>query len=475
MQKYPEVQKSNPAQFPRKTYSSALFFFGSVSNALAYSSIEPIFAAMIFLGVGLVLLKFKGIGGDFERAMFVTVFSVCWFMAGIAGIYASYLHDPSQLYADSGNFFWISRSNIFAAMGLEELKVRTEGSLAVVIWRTVYNGFAFFGFEKGRYVGVLVNIFLVASTGVLSVKMAYKMYGNDAPRLNRLILYFSFCGIFWLFAVIHIRDAFVLFFVTLLVYFWTVYFEDSNFLNLIILIIISLFSFLSFSFLRTEFVFVPFAMLLAGLVSTFLYSGSKGPRNTIINITTIICFLIVVTLLPEIFIKLQAELSLETLKYSRYAKSAAASDSLGVSLILNQAYPVRLFLGIVWIYIFPVPVWSGFQLETVYHLLKSFHAIFMYFLIPLIFLSIRKVYLYQSLRSPVLIFNIFLVLGFSIAVSSTSFETRHIGAFFVPLLMVALLPDFNLEHERIAYKNLLTVFMSAIFFVHIAYVFLKFF
>ena len=145
-----------------------------------------------------------------------------------------------------------------------------------------------------------------------------------------------------------------------------------------------------------------------------------------------------------------------------------------MSLILNQALPVRMVLGTLWILIFPIPIWSGFQLETVYHLFKSFNAIFMYLLIPLVVLSLQRIYRFKIFRTPAILFCLFLILGSTLAVISTSIETRHFGAFLVPLILVALLPDLKLEEERIAYKNYLLYFMCVIFIVHITWFVLKF-
>ena len=430
---------------------------------------------MIFFTSGMGLLKFPPLGGRFERTMFIAVFSICWFMAGIAAIYANYLNDFQQLHADGGHFFWRSTHDIFKGMSLEALKLNTEGSGQVFIWRAVYNAFSFLGFNKGRYIGVLVNIFTVSFTGVVAVKMARTMYGNDASRFNRLILLFSCCGIFWLFAAIHMRDAAVLFVVTFLAYLWCLYLTKHSVRALIFVGAASSISPVVFSYLRNEFVFVPFAMFFAGLLATSLGKKVRGSRRIILNISFLLGFLFAVFILPDFIAELNPVMNTQHERYDMTSRITAASDSLGMSLILNQIFPIRLILSTVWILIFPIPFWSGFQLETAYHLFKSFNVIFMYLFIPLFTLSVLKVYRFKILRTPVILFNFFCAFGFLLAVAATSIETRHFAVFYVPLFLLALLPDLSLKKEQIAYKNLFQPFIAAILFIHIMWVFLKLF
>jgi hypothetical protein len=196
-------------------------------------------------------------------------------------------------------------------------------------------------------------------------------------------------------------------------------------------------------------------------------------RKNIITISLLFVLFLSTVYLSLLTEKLSQTLTDQYLHYNTSAIDLATKDSLGTSLIIKQIFLIRLILGIVYIFVFPIPVWSGFQLETVYHLFKSFNAIFMYLLIPLIILSFRRIYQFRIFRTPAMLFCLFTVLGFALGIASTSLETRHLGAFFVPLFLVALLPDLELKEDRIAYKNLLLHFMVAIFIVHILWASLK--
>lgn len=452
-----------------------LFLGGSLFNVLSYSSLEPLLAAIIFFSTGIVLLNFKIIGGRHERSMFIQVFSVCWFMAGIAAVYVNFLHDFQQLRADEAHFFWRATSDTFRGVGLVDLSHLTEGSGAVLVWRIVYRGFAFLGFEKSPYIGVLVNIICVSFSGVIAVKMARLIYGNDSSRLDRLKLLFSFCGLFWLFAALHIRDAFVLLTITSLTYVWTLYLTQTGPRNLILLIVTTLIVTSFIGYLRKEFAFVPFAMFFAGLSAISMFQKARGFRMLFSHISALFGFFIAVFLLPGLLSELMPVLADQSSAYFTSAADQAEADSLGMSLIMKQPLPIRVGLASVWLFIFPIPFWSGFQLETAYHLFKSFNVIFFYFLTPLFLLSIWRIIHFKKLRTPAIIFNLYVILGFTLTIAGTSVETRHFGVFIVPLLMVSLLPNLEFKSERIAFKNILVPFLSGIFMIHFVWTILKFF
>src|SRR5439155_25375399 len=120
------------------------------------------------------------------------------------------------------------------------------GAGAVVLWRSVYDLFAAFGFEKERYIGVTVNVFLVAMSGVIGMKMTKVAFGDDIRRVQRFILLYSGCGIFWLFASIHLRDAAMLFVFSALAFYWLKYLRTPRPANAGWLVGVSLAAFVAF-------------------------------------------------------------------------------------------------------------------------------------------------------------------------------------------------------------------------------------
>ena len=145
-----------------------------------------------------------------------------------------------------------------------------------------------------------------------------------------------------------------------------------------------------------------------------------------------------------------------------------------MSLIINQPLLIRLTLGAIYLIIFPIHFWVGFQFESSYHLFKSFNVIYLYFVIPLLTLTVRQLWKDKSIRSPSMLFLLFLVFGFTLVIAATSLETRHLGAFFVPVFLLALLPDLRLKIVRHNYRQLLIAFLGTVFVIHYMWIIIRF-
>ncbi|MCH7535820.1 MAG: hypothetical protein IH948_08790 [Bacteroidetes bacterium] len=144
-----------------------------------------------------------------------------------------------------------------------------------------------------------------------------------------------------------------------------------------------------------------------------------------------------------------------------------------MALIVNQPMPIRLPLGSVYLFVFPIPFWSGFQFESAYQLFKSFNVIYFYFVIPLLILAFRRLWKDKSSGSPAMLFMAFVTIGFTLAVAGTSLETRHLGAFFAPVFVLALSPDMRLNIVRQNYRQLLYAFLGSVCLVHYLWLVIK--
>ncbi len=449
-----------------------LLSVGALITLYAYSNPLPLFAAAIFYCTVYVVLCLPKVGGTYERRIFTRVFAVGFVMASISAIYANYFFDASQLYSDAAGFFHLAAGQA-KGLNLFELQVLHEGSVAIVIWSAVYDIFADLGFPRERYVGVLVNVTAVAFTGVVALKMTKLVYGQSLDRYKRLSTLFGTCGLFWLFAAIHVRDSVVLLSITTLTYAWA-YFLSKPGLGwpLLQIIACSLLIGLFLGFLRGEFVFVPIAMLGAGTAA--LLVGRKGSRSRMIPYMLVFFgFAIVLGLLSSYGDIIYAVLLRGGEGYSEHAAEQHSADSLGMTLIINQPMPIKLALGTVYLFVFPIPFWSGFQLESAYALFKSFNVLFFYFLLPLLALAVRQLWQHKVQRTPVILFMLFLSIGFALAIAGTSLETRHFGAFLVPIFMLAMLPDLRSPVVRHNYRQLLMVLLGGVVLVHLTWVGLK--
>ncbi len=260
---------------------------------------------------------------------------------------------------------------------------------------------------------------------------------------------------------------------TVLIYVFNLYIKRPNIMGFAVVMAISIIFTVWFDFIRSEFVFVPSAIGTAALTSQAFFYRSRGQRKLLVRLVAVLIFIVSIWALPIYLPSLLPILSEQNLNYLKFSNNTASSDSLGLSLIVNQPLAIKLVLGSVWVLVFPLPVWSGFQLESPYHLFKSLNAIYMYFLVPLFGLGVLNVVRKSRNRNPLIVFNLVIVLGFLLSVVATSVESRHFGTFLVAMFMVALQPDLTHRAVRMSYKNILSAYLMGILLLHVIWALLK--
>ncbi len=75
-------------------FALAMSSGGIIMSVAAYGTLLPTVAAICVFATVQTLLLLTPLGGTFERRMFVTSFSVSWFMSGVAALYAEKLGIP---------------------------------------------------------------------------------------------------------------------------------------------------------------------------------------------------------------------------------------------------------------------------------------------------------------------------------------------------------------------------------------------
>ena len=73
-------------------------------------------------------------------------------------------------------------------------------------------------------------------------------------------------------------------------------------------------------------------------------------------------------------------------------------------------------------------------------------------IIPMVVLSIRELISNKLFRQASRIFLILLVIIFTIAISLTSMETRHLGNFLISFIVLATIVDVRTEANRVSLK-----------------------
>jgi len=447
---------------------------GFALNIFSYGSLVPVVVTVLMFLLIYSFLVITPLGGAPERRMFRRVYAVGFMVAGIAAIYVNQFQDQSQLFSDAGGLYDMA---IGGSVGLSLLELRAfhEGSLVIMIWSAVYDFFAYIGFEKGRYIGVSVNIAAVALAGVIGIKIVRKIFGEDEYRFHRLTILVAGCGLFWLFASIHVRDSVILLAVTALAYSWIHFLTKPDIgWRLMQVVVWSLAAGASFGFLRREFAFVPIAMGLAAVAALYIGKADKQ-RMWVVYSLMLLGSAVLLFLITNYYEGITVSLDRGYIGYRDQGVEQSAGDSLGMALIVNQAMPIRLVLGSIYLLVFPIPFWSGFQFDNAYNLFKSFNVIFFYFLIPLLAIALGRLFGSRTMRTPAMMFVLLTALGFTLAVAATSLETRHFGAFLMPIFVLATVPDLRERKTWRRYKNYVSFVLVGVVSVHLAWIALKVF
>lgn len=461
--------------FASPPYLISFFIFvgATLLNIVAYFSFDVALVGCLGLAAGYVLLCLCLCSVD-ERRAFVLMYAICWLWAAVAAFYANYFNDVMQSSSDAGRFFFYASSNAFDGYSVAEIAIFTEGAGAVIIWRYVYKMLIAWGVDNAAYIGITFNTLLTSLTLIIGFKTLRHMLGDDWHRKAILVLQFTACGILWLFATLHVRDVFPLISISLLVWLWVRFLENLHISRLFLLIIGTILGFPVLALLRAEFYFVPVALLLAGFVA-IVFGRREGikKRKLIILLSALFILPAAIGVFTVMFSDMLMTVVAGNQAYSQFALGQSEGGSLGNRLIVSQPLPIRAIVGAIYLLIFPIPVWSGFFEGTAYHMLKSFHAIFMYFVTPLFILGLWQVARRPMLRTPQVLFISIVALGFLIVVAVSSLETRHLGVFMLPIFLVALIPDLSTPQDQDSYGKLLRLNLGVMVGIHLAWAVVK--
>jgi hypothetical protein len=261
--------------------------------------------------------------------------------------------------------------------------------------------------------------------------------------------------------------------ISFLTYAWISFLEKPNLnFRLLKLVGYTIGGSLAIGFLRYQFVYVPISMMIVG-VTILMFSRKSGRNSIIIYLLSIIGLVVTVIMFYHFFNEISTISESTRQHYFEGDNVQTADGSLGMALIVNQPIPIRLILGSIYLFVFPIPFWTGFQLESSYQLFKSCNVIFFYFVIPLLVLSVWQLWEHKTQRNPMILFMLFIVAGFTLAVAGTSLETRHHGVFFTQLFVLLLLPDLRERMVLLKYKQLLMIMITGVITIHLLWFIMK--
>lgn len=456
--------------------SVTLFSFGVFLSVLAYGEFFSALVGILALGVGLFLLSFRGMARVEERLVFVLVFSICWFWSGVAATYVQAFSSQPQIGLDANRFFWYSSNAGLAVFSFQEIAFHTEGVGAIMVWRFLYETLSEIGLPHSPYIGIAVNGLSVSLSAFFGAKIVRLTFGEDLLRIKRYVWIVSTCGILWLFAAIHLRDSFILLIFTILLWAWIRLLAQPSVVRLVHMGGVTLISLPIFLSLRREFVFLPLGLIVMGVFS-FVVAGSRDIGKVRTPRALILFLLLSPVIAYFIYTQLSGIMEMITMRREAYMEMSyetSGDGSLGNRLVVNQPIFIRFFVAPIYMLVFPIPFWVGFFEASPYHLFKSLNVVYMYAVAPLFIFGAWRVLTRKDTRNPQTLFLTVVSLMMLQAVALTSLETRHLGAFMIPIMLVALIPDLNSTADRRIIRGLLTGYIGAITIIHLSWVAIKF-
>ena len=436
---------------------------GALLIMLANWTMAPLLYIVFFLTLGLMLCR---ILGRYEQRSFESIFALCVFAMGLSQSYAQALFDQIQTTLDAIWFYELS-SDYRIQDSITTLRAYTDGSLSVLIWNILYAGNSWIGFENKPYIGTLFNSFLVGLSAGLTTRTAVYIYGSDTNKLKFLEILFATCGIFWLFGAIHIRDSFVLFLTTLMMYGFSRILSSFSLKNCFVLILILAFVSTSMPYMRNEAVPLIAVLCMTGFVSWAC--NKPRTRFTGLFLIGIIFFVLFLDSFSQ-YVTSVSEYMIRIREVYTQFSSSEGGGRLVYAWIIDQPFVVRLVMGSLYMNIYPVPLWGYFTpLYGEYHWLKGYHGFYMVAIVPFGIVSIYNVFKRLVRGESGLSLHLYLTLSTIIgllAVAATSLETRHYGLFLPSLLILAALPDYKSPDIRAQLRSCCIAWLAMVSGIH---------
>jgi hypothetical protein len=420
---------------------------------LIYESVGPVIVYPVTLALGLILVRLT-LQTETALRGFLRVYCCGVCAAAIAGFYAEVLTDFSQLHSDAAGFHELSLESSRHRLSMHEFGTH-EGPLAIVIWGIWYEAWNFIGTE--RYIGVAMNCALIGLAAALATSITSLIRPNSVEAAQYTYRLLSWCGLVWLAAGIHLRDAAVATGVLVLVHVWAkVLAQPSRLLNWIWCALAS-FIFLELAdYLRrglSSFVFVASSICVLLLASR---PWTKSFRPYHYRWTTVAGIIVAIVSLEYLGSNFSELLLHHREGYQELRDATSPSSPLTTSLLTSPSMSVRLLWGLAHLIYFPVPVWTYIwdYPNWAYGLFKTLSLPFLWLVIPasIAYFGTKRARSIDSMGVALMVIVISAI--FFAATALSSIETRHTLPAVILISIPASLALTDLAYTRRAFGRL---------------------
>lgn len=448
-------------------YSLTLFacFFVTIAHYLVYDSLEASFLFIMFGLFGLfggVLIQMIKIKDVFVRYFyFYSLYSL------IALLFSFYSFETFNVWQSTGDAI-----NLFSYISTDGelpdiLDIRMNSPLSIYIWSFFYNIVEYINFEANFLFVILLNSALISLSACL-ISAVCEGLSKDSKVFSLFVI--SFCGFFWLYSSVAIRDSFVIFLISLFIWRTYLYFSlKSGSANYII---VGLFLSLVLFFVREA----------SGLVlSVFIIVASLCKMsisdNGIVNINKIYlasCFLIFIAYFSGFFDSVIAMMDYSNQAYHSMSIDRSSASSLGM-MISNFPFPFNFIFGSIFIIVYPIPLWFGLSFGTPeYSILISISGIWTSILFPFFLYGLYSIYYTSNINKP-FVYCLYIFYFFYMVVTlTTSGEIRHFSQ-SVPIfiILVSCYDGWNKNFKRSVFYSIFLLWLLFVFFIHFLWSVLK--
>lgn len=471
---------------PSFTLAAVLLLVAAGGGLQGYANrgLDAFFLAVLLLLAGTALAGLIFGGRRPEVRAFGLAYAACLAAGGLAQCYSLVVFDQPMSTNDANNFFnallteppYYSLHD-WATIWTGDRFLGFGAPLALVIWQQVYHVFSGMGFAHGPYVGVMFNALAVGLAGGVTVATARELFGSDRVRLRRTGTLFAFCGIFWLFGAILIRDCFTLLLNAAVLWGLVRLVNRPSLRNLILSAVVTLCASACIWYLRKNSIYLFGLFYLLAFVCWY-WRGKASIAHVFATLS-----LPAVLIVASAFLYQYFEATIDAILYTSefYEGSAAQSsqdDSLGMALVVNQPAPVRATLGSGVLMAFPIPLWAYLKAgATEYELIKTWQGVYKLFLLPLALAGFwivvkRAIHARATLNAQFFI-AVYAVLML-VAVAGTTLETRHYGQFMPAVILLAVVPDMGVPADRKKRRNMAFLWLGVLGTVHLAWAGMRF-
>ena len=342
--------------------------------------------------------------------------------------------DYIQFDSDAAYFFETASDTGVSLRGPEAILL-IEHLVPLAVWRTAYKLSLKLGISANREIGILVNGIVVLISLISVLWFAKSTFSVDQPTLNLIAVSLSVAGMHWLFAGLHLRDAFVQNFFILSTIAasqftyrrkWT-----ASLAATVALIVLSALLF----FTRTEGAFFPPVALCVAL---------SVRQRSVIKIG----LLLATGALAVLAIGGSRLLDLVLTNYEAYRELTLIEDGggIGATLLYDLPIPISTVFATLQILFVKIPIWRGMFVDA-YSFFVSVSAMQMLVWAPpfLLYTISRSISGLETRESRLFILRIIWIN--LVLTAATSIQVRHFAALWPFVIILSSITIVNIVRQ----------------------------